>query len=210
MGDLIEPASGFWRDLAATLWRVGVALVIALVVGVGLGLTMGFWALAQRLLGSTVDVLRSVPVSALFPLMLLLLGLGNASKIMLVVIGAAPIVLVNTMYAVKNVSPTRKLAAKQMGAHELTVAIRVIFMSALPQILGGVRIAASLALVLVLVTEMWAGGNEGLGHRIMNSYMIYNTAETYATILVAGLIGLLINSVAFRYLDRIAGNWSGS
>jgi NitT/TauT family transport system permease protein len=199
----------FWLDILATLARFLISVILSMFIGILLGLIMGSFQKINRVLNIPIDIIRSVPVSALFPLMLLILGLGNASKIALVTIGCAPIVLVDTMYAVINTSVMRKTAAKQMGATPYTIAIRVVFMGALPQILAGMKIAVSLGLVLVLVTEMWIGSNDGLGHRILNSYAIYHTSETYATIILTGLIGWSINNVMVGILGSRLARWAG-
>jgi ABC-type nitrate/sulfonate/bicarbonate transport system permease component len=196
-------------NLAATCLRLALGFALGGAVGIGFGVAMGR---SQRIYDSlefVVDFFRSIPVAALFPLFVVFFGIGNSSKIATAVWSTALIVLVNTMYGVRGCSPTRERFAKTLGASRLQVLRTIVIPEATPFIVAGLRTGLSIALIVVIMTEMFLGTSSGLGQRIYNAALLYNAPELYFTIGLTGLIGYVLNQ-AFVLIERRLQRWSMS
>ena len=180
-------------DIVFTLYRVVVGFCVAATVGIPIGLLMGHSEKIYDALEFLVDFFRSIPALALFPLFLLFFGIGDEAKIGIVVFACALVILINTMYGVRNANKTRLMAAKTMGTNAIDIFRKVIFWDALPNIATGLRVSLSMALLVVIVTEMFLGTTLGLGQRIYNAHLIYRISEMYTAIILTGLLGYLLN-----------------
>ena len=195
-------------DLGATIWRVLCSFGIAVVVGVPLGVMLGASESAYRSVEFLIDFFRSTPSSALIPLFLLIFGITDINKIAIASFGAMLIVLFNNAYGVMNAKKTRVMAAQIMGVRRLHVFKDVMLMESLPQTFVGLRSAVSMALVIVIVAEMFIGSENGLGHRIIDAQQVFNVKEMYTSILVTGALGYLLN-LAFLLAEKRLIHWSG-
>lgn len=195
-------------DIGATLYRTVVGFFLAALIGIPIGIAMGYFRVLYNLFDFFVDFLRSVPATALFPLFLLFFGVGNLAKIAIVVFSSSLIIIVNGMYGVRTSSPQRVRFAKSMGASPLEIFRKVVFFEALPDIFAGLRVSLSLSLVLIVVTEMFIGTRIGLGLRIFNAHLTYRIDEMYAAIILAGLVGYLLNK-GFFAIERRVVHWAG-
>jgi ABC-type nitrate/sulfonate/bicarbonate transport system permease component len=202
-------AQGFiLQDMIATLVRVFLAFGIAIAIGLPLGLLLGRLERVYRSLEFLIDFFRSTPATALFPLFLLLFGVSDTSKISVAAFSSALIIIFNSAYGVIHGKKSRIFAARLMGASRWQIFRYIIFWESLPQTVIGLRNAVSLALVVVVVTEMFIGTNAGLGRRIIDAQITYNIAEMYAVILLTGIIGYIFNSL-FVLMERRLLQWSG-
>jgi NitT/TauT family transport system permease protein len=156
------------RDFLQTLLRVAYAFAIAACLGVPVGIVLGANENIYRSLEFVIDFFRSTPATAMFPLFLLLFGLGEFSKISVAAFAAWLVIVFNVAYGVMNARQTRMLAARSMGASTLRIFKDVIFFETLPQTFVGLRTAVSVALVVIIVAEMFIGAVDGLGHRIID------------------------------------------
>jgi NitT/TauT family transport system permease protein len=200
-GSLLHDA---WR----TLERVLIAFAIAAVLGVPIGIALGANATVYRCVEFLIDFFRSTPATAMFPLFLLIFGLGDFSKIAVAAFAAWLLIVFNTAYGVMNARPTRLLAARSMGASPLRSFRDVIFYETLPQTLVGLRAAISLGLVVIVVAEMFIGAVDGMGKRIIDAQISYELTDMYGSILVAGALGYLLN-LFFIAFERQVVHWSG-
>ncbi|MGX9963965.1 ABC transporter permease [Roseomonas sp. F4] len=217
---LPPPAEAFtetWRGFAGgtlahdtwrTVQRTGLAFLIATAIGVPLGVALGAQEKLYRGVEFIVDFFRSTPASALFPLFLILFGPGEGTKIAVAAFGAALVILFNAAYGVINARRTRVLAAQIMGASGPRILVDVLIWEALPQILVGMRSGISLALVIVVVAEMFIGSTDGLGHRVINAQMLFESGLMYGVIFVAGALGYLLN-LTFLLIEKRFVHWSG-
>lgn len=195
-------------DFWFTLVRVFYAFAIAAIVGVPLGIVLGASDRVYRSVEFLIDFFRSTPATAMFPLFLLLFGLGDFSKIAVAAFAALLVVVFNVAYGVMNARQTRILAAKSMGASRMRIFVDIIFFETLPQTFIGLRTAVSMALVVIIVAEMFIGATDGLGHRIIDAQISYNLTDMYGSILVTGAMGYGLN-LCFLVLEKYLIHWSG-
>ena len=195
-------------DFAVTVWRTVQAFLIAAVVGVPLGVLLGSNEKAYRSVEFLIDFFRSTPSSALIPLFLLIFGVSDINKIAIAAFGAFLIVVFNSAYGVINARKQRVMAAKVMGASRWQTFKDVLIWESLQPSFVGLRSAVSMALVIVIVAEMFIGSDNGLGHRIIDAQQVLNVKTMYAAILAAGALGYALN-ILFLVAERRIVHWSG-
>ena len=198
----------FTIDALMTLGRTIAGFALSTVIGIGLGLILGIDRRVYGYFEFIIDFLRSVPATALFPLFILFFGVGDFAKVTVVVFSCSLIILINTAYGVINSKKTRLLMVSMYGATRYQRFIKVVLPEALPQIFVGLRTAVSIALILVVVTEMFIGTTIGLGYRIYNAQLVYRTPEMYALILLTGIIGYALNQ-CFALIEKQLIHWGG-
>jgi NitT/TauT family transport system permease protein len=196
------------KDFAVTLWRTFQAFMMAAVIGVPLGVVLGSNEKAYRSVEFLVDFFRSTPSSALIPLFLMIFGVSDINKVAIATFGALLIVVFNSAYGVINARKQRVMAAKVMGASRWQIFKDVLIWESLQPSFVGLRSAVSMALVIVIVAEMFIGSDSGLGNRIINSQQVMNVRDMYASILAAGAMGYTLN-VLFLMAERHIVHWSG-
>jgi len=197
----------YWDDIMATLFRTGVSFGISTFIGVPLGLVIGHFLIMRRLFEALLDFARSIPATALLPLFLVLLGVGDSGKIALTCYSVTLIIAIYTMLGVANASKERLLYGKTLGASAFFLFTRIVFFDALPSIMSGLRASISLALILVIVAEMvMMGGEYGLGMRLYLLRFKTDYSGMYAMILTCGILGYLINWV-LKWLTSRYVHW---
>lgn len=197
-----------WKDIGSTLWRVILGFILAALIGIPVGLFMGYYKKVYYSFEILIDFFRSLPAISLFPLLMFIFGIGDTAKIATTVFSCSLIMAVNSIYGVTNSKSTRKIVAFLMDATQPEIFWKVILMDALPQIAVGMRTSLSLAIVVVIVTEMFIGTTWGVGHRIFEAQLTYRVPEMYASIIIAGLIGYQLNK-AFVYAENTIIHWNG-
>ena len=195
-------------DFGMTVWRTLQAFAIAAVIGMPLGVLLGSNEKAYRSVEFLIDFFRSTPSSALIPLFLLIFGVSDINKIAIAAFGAFLIVVFNSAYGVINARKQRVMAAKVMGASRWQVFKDVLIWESLQPSFVGLRSAVSMALVIVIVAEMFIGSDSGLGHRIIDAQQVLNVKSMYAAILAAGALGYALN-ILFLLAERRIVHWSG-
>ena len=204
--DLVQGGLAF--DLGQSALRTLKAFALAIATGLPLGIIIGSSRRTYRAVEFLIDFFRSTPATALFPLFMIILGLGDISKIAVAAFSAFLIILFNVAYGVMNATPTRRLAARLMGASRLRVFRDVTIFESLPQTFVGLRTAVSLALVIVIVAEMFIGSDSGLGKRIIDAQITFDMPSLYGTILLTGALGYAFNLSLFA-LERRLVHWAG-
>lgn len=194
----------FWKTVLRTFYATGIAAVIA----IPLGLVLGANEKLYRSVEFVVDFFRSTPASAMFPLFLVIFGVGDGTKILVAAFGALLVILFNVAYGVMNARKTRLLAAKVMGASPMRVLTDVMLLESLPQTFVGLRNGVSLALVIVVVAEMFIGSTDGLGHRVFEAQQLFEMPDMYAAIFAAGALGYGLN-LLFLLIEKRFVHWSG-
>jgi NitT/TauT family transport system permease protein len=213
----LESSRALWKgvfsgtlphDFLRTVTRTVYSFLIAVAIAVPLGIVLGSSDKIYRGIEFIIDFFRSTPASAMFPLFLVLFGVGEKTKIAVAAFGAALVILFNVAYGVMNARKLRQLAARVMGASSLRVLIDVTFWESMPQTFIGMRSGVSLALVIVIVAEMFIGSTDGLGQRVIQSQMIFDMPEMYASIFAAGALGYSLN-LLFITIERKFVHWGG-
>jgi ABC-type nitrate/sulfonate/bicarbonate transport system permease component len=200
--------AGFWAAMQETLMGWGIGLAVALVAGITLGLLLGSVEVLRRYTASTIEFLRPVPSVALIPLAVLLFGFQLQSTLLLVVYAAFWQVLIQVLYGVQDVDPVASDTARAYS-FPLRARIRyVIWPTALPYIMTGLRLSAAVALILAVTAELVIG-NPGIGNRIAVAQSSGAIEATYALVVVAGIVGVIVNLV-FRYIERRTLSWHPS
>ncbi len=200
-GDLL---ADFLRTVERTTYSIIIASVIALPLGVFFGSSVKLYRSVEFI----IDFFRSTPASAMFPLFLVIFGVGDETKILVASFGASLVILFNVAYGVMNARKTRLLAAKVMGASKFRILIDVMLLESLPQTFVGLRNGVSLALIIVIVAEMFIGSEDGLGYRVINAQMLFEMPDMYAAIFVAGALGYGFN-LLFLTIEKRYVHWSG-
>ena len=199
-------ALGF--DFVKTVYRTAASTLIAAVIAIPLGIVLGSSEKLYRSLEFVIDFFRSTPASAMFPLFLVLFGVGDRTKISVAAFGAALVILFNVAYGVMNARKTRILAARVMGASRIRILWDVMLLESLPQTFVGLRNGVSLALVIVVVAEMFIGSTDGLGQSVFEAQQLFNMPDMYAAIFAAGALGYGLN-LLFLTIERRFVHWSG-
>ena len=195
-------------DFLVTVKRTLEAFLIAAVIGVPLGVLLGSNEKAYRSVEFLIDFFRSTPSSALIPLFLLIFGVSDINKVAIAAFGAFLLVVFNSAYGVINARKQRVMAAKVMGASRWQIFKDVLIWESLQPTFVGLRSAISMALVIVIVAEMFIGSDNGLGHRIIDAQQVLNVKSMYAAILSAGALGYALN-ILFLFAERRIVHWSG-
>jgi NitT/TauT family transport system permease protein len=195
-------------DFVKTVYRTAAATAIAAVIAIPLGIVLGASEKVYRSLEFVIDFFRSTPASAMFPLFLILFGVGDETKISVAAFGAVLVIVFNVAYGVMNARKTRLLAAKVMGASRLRVLVDVMLLESLPQTFVGLRNGVSLALVIIVVAEMFIGSQDGLGHSVFEAQQLFEMPRMYAAIFAAGVLGYGLN-LLFLLIERRFVHWSG-
>jgi NitT/TauT family transport system permease protein len=198
--------AAFRNGLAATLGAWAGGMLIAIAVAVPLGLALG----SIRWLGAAcrvvVELMRPIPSVALIPLAIVIFASTTNVKMSLIVYAATWPILINTLYAMRDVDPLAKDTLRSFGFGRLAVLWRVTVPSAAPFVTTGIRISASIALVVVISAELFAGGG-GLGTYLSETQSGGGRTDLLlAGALWAGVIGLIIN-VALVRAERTAFRW---
>lgn len=195
-------------ETGATLARVFAGLALSMIAGIPLGMIMGYFDNIYKSLEFMIDFLRSIPPAVLFPLFMLFLGVGNKSKIGVVVFTCTFYILINTMYGVRSVKVLRIRVAKVMKLSRYDILKKIVLPESLPHIAAGIRIAASLSVILVIMFEMFAGTRLGLGRMVIDAQLLYETEVLYVGIITAGMIGYLMNKALVLSENRLL-HWRG-
>jgi ABC-type nitrate/sulfonate/bicarbonate transport system permease component len=192
--------------LAASLSRLAAGFALGGIPGFAVGLAMGWSARARGVLDPVVSALHPVPKIALFPLFLLLFGLGELSKLVAIALSAFFPMALNTMAGVRQIPTVCFEVARSCGAGALRTLWRVVLPGALPTTLTGVRIGVNSAFVLTLVVEI-SSANVGLGSMIWHAWETLRTADLYAAIAIIATLGVGLGA-GLRRLARAVAPWS--
>jgi NitT/TauT family transport system permease protein len=192
-------------DTLSSMYRVAVGFLIGAGLALPLGLSMGSSNRVYAWMNPLMQLLRPIPPIAYIPLAILWFGLGNAPAIFLIALGAFFPVLMNTIAGVRNVDGIYLRAARNLGAGQRTIFLRVILPAAVPYILSGMRIGIGTAFIVVIVSEMIAVNN-GLGFRILEAREYFWSDKIIAGMISIGMLGLAID-IAMNRLNNHLLRW---
>ncbi|MET9652877.1 MULTISPECIES: ABC transporter permease [unclassified Streptomyces] len=189
----------------ASLVRSFSGFGLALAVAVPLGLLIGWYRPVADLLNPLLEVFRNTAALALLPVFVLLLGIGETSKISIVVYACAWPILLNTISAVRHVDPTLLKLARSMDLSAPRLFQKVILPSAVPMIFTGIRLAGAVSILVLVAAEM-IGAKAGLGYLINASQYNFAIPQMYAGIITISAIGVTVNQLLVA-LERRLSSW---
>jgi ABC-type nitrate/sulfonate/bicarbonate transport system permease component len=201
----IWPTSEFLSEVGVSLKRLAVGFAIAAAIGIAVGLLIGSSRRARRMLEPFLEFTRAIPAIAIVPAAIVILGLGDASRIAVIAFGLCFPILVNTAEGVRSIPLEVRDTASMLHVGRVERMVRIYFPAALPSIMAGLRSAVSIGLILVVVSE-FVGEANGLGFWILSESYLYNVPETYAGILFLGLLGYVLNRL-FLVIERRVLAW---
>lgn len=192
-----------FRHLGVTLLRLAGGLALGSTLGIALGLTMGWSPRVRQTVDPLVAALHPIPKIALFPLLIVWLGVGEQSKIVAIAIAAFFPTVINTMSGVRGMNPVHLDLARVFGATTGQLFRRVLLPGSLPMVLSGVRIAANVAFLSTIAVEM-VTAQTGLGALVWQSWQLFRIQQLFATIVVIAIIGICLGSLIRGLAARVA------
>jgi len=179
-------------NLLATLWRQMLGYWLAVVLGVSLGLAIGYYRFAYNLLEPLIEVFRPIPGPAYLPVLVLFVGIGNEMKVTLVLVASLFPILLNTYGGVRSIDPVQFDTARTLGLTTLQTLREVVLPAASPQILTGMRISLAISLILAILSEMIVS-NDGLGYFTLLAERTFKVPDMYAGIFTLAMFGYVLN-----------------
>jgi NitT/TauT family transport system permease protein len=191
-----------WTNGAASLYRGGAGLALAVVVGAVLGILMAWWRAVDAFVGPLVEALYPMPKSALIPVTVLWLGFGDASKILLILLGCMLPVTLAAYNGARSSEQALVWSARSLGASRLRVLWDVVVPSALPELVNGIRTALALTFVLLVSSELIVA-RAGLGYLIgfLGEGGVYDAM--FAVVLVVAFLGFFADRIYQRATHRL-------
>jgi NitT/TauT family transport system permease protein len=203
--ELLSRAS-FWHHVGATMAAFAMALAISAVAGVALGLVLGMRRFAGEVAEPILSSLYTIPKVTLYPVMLLIFGLGMSAKVAFGVIHGMIPVMLFTMAAVKNIQPVLLRTARVLRLSPTQTAFSVLAPAVTPEIVTGLRVGFALTLLGVLIGEMFAS-QRGLGFLIINGIAVHDVRMTTSVTLIVVVFAVAANGLMLA-LDRRAHHFA--
>jgi sulfonate transport system permease protein len=195
-------------DLLISLQRAGIAFAAAVVVSIPLGLAMGTFTRFENAIDPILQMFRQTSALAVYPIFILLMGLGETSKVFVIFWATVFPLLMNTMSGVKQVDRRLIEMARMFGASKLQIFRRVTLPGAIPSIFVGLRLSAGMALLMLVASEM-IGANQGLGFKVMQAQYNFQIPLMFGAIVLLAGLGLLSN-YSLVFLQRRICKWADS
>ena len=208
---LMALASGFrgegWGEIfGSSMYRLLCGYVIAVACGVAVGLAIGSSKRTNAVLNPTIEIFRVLPIPAIVPPLIFLLGLDNALKITVIALAAFFPIALNTAAGVRAMDPVHLLVARTFRTPRSRILLGIQLPSALPYIFAGCRISLGIALIVTVVTEMIAG-SAGVGYYIVSMQYAMRAHDMYAAIILLSAIGYLLNRL-FLAVESRSIHWA--
>lgn len=192
-------------DIVPSLVRTLAGFAVAVVVGVALGINIGYFRRLDAWIRPVLEFLRALPAPAVVPAALILLGVGAQMRIAVIAFGSVFPVLLNTIDGTRRVDDLMLDTARAYGLAPLAIMWRVVVPAASPQIMAGIRTASAVALIMMVISELIAA-TSGIGALVLQSQRLFQVPQTYAGVLVIGTIGWLLTN-ALLAIERRSMGW---
>lgn len=199
----IGPA--FITDVLPSLGRLAIGITISIVVGIVAGTLIGLNRWLRELLEPMLEFFRAVPPPVLLPIVVVLMGPTDAMKIVVIVVGSVWPILLNTIEGVRATDSVMTETARSFAVTQAERLRYLVLPAASPRIMAGVRQSLSIALILMVISEL-AYSSSGLGYQIVFFQRNYLIAEMWSGILLLGLIGILLAAI-FGLVERRVLRW---
>jgi ABC-type nitrate/sulfonate/bicarbonate transport system permease component len=192
---------GVFQDLLPSIARLLGGWVLAVLVGVPLGVLIGRSRVASDLLDPSLQFLRAVPGPALIPVFIILLGTESTMRVSLIAFGSVWPILLNTIEGTRAVDPLQLETARAFRLPPHARLWRIVLPAAMPKIFAGMRVALALAVILMVVSELVASTN-GIGYRIQNAQIMFLLTDMWCGIVLLALLGCALNWLFIRVEHR--------
>lgn len=190
------------RDIQSSLWRAAAGFTIGSVVGIAIGAVTGRISIVNNYLSPFIQLLRPLPPVAIIPIVILWFGIGELSKLFSISFAVFFPVWINTHAGVRDIPKTFIWSAKTLKIKGFAILWKVIFPTALPFIVVGLRTGISIAFIMVFVSEL-AGASSGIGYQIYVSQLAYRMDRMMAALILLGLLGAMADIGLIRCISRI-------
>lgn len=194
-----------WTHLRASLVRSGAGFGLAVVLAIPLGAAVAWYSLLRDVATPVLEIFRNTAALALLPVFVLILGIGETSKIAIVLFACFFPILLNTISGVASVDPQLLRTARVLGLSPVATFRKVVFPAAVPTIFTGIRISGAAAILVLIAAEM-IGATAGLGFLINYSQLNFLIPQMYAGIITTSALGLAIN-YGLVALERRFSRW---
>lgn len=194
------------EHVGASLYRIFGALIASIVIGIPAGIAIGTSRVGRGILDPIVEFLRPLPPLAYLPLVIIWVGIGEASKITVIALSMLPSIILSTSAGVRSVSKDHVNAARALGASNRQVLTEVVLPSSVPSILTGIRIALGAGWTTLVAAELVAA-TSGIGFMIQSAAQFLVTGIVIAGIVVIALIAILLEYIA-RQIERRLVPWA--
>ncbi|WP_249435962.1 ABC transporter permease [Paenibacillus sp. Marseille-Q4541] len=192
------------ENFQASIIRSVSGLLLAICLSIPLGLAIGYYKPIAVILSPVLELFRNTAALALLPVFILILGIGETSKISIVLFACTWPILLNTVNGVRNVDPLLVKSARSLGLGSLKLFLKVILPASLPSIFTGIRLAGASSILVLIAAEM-VGAKAGLGYFINYTQYNFQIPEMYAGILTISALGLAINQGLVMIERRFSG-----
>jgi ABC-type nitrate/sulfonate/bicarbonate transport system permease component len=192
-------------DAVPSITRMLAGYVIAVALGVAAGFAIGLSRIFRELTEPVVEFMRALPAPVLIPVGIIVLGVGDSMKIGVIVLGSLFPVLLNTIEGVRGVDRTLLDTARTFGIPRAALLWRVVAPGASPQIMAGARTSLSVAIIMMVSSELVASDN-GIGYAVLQAQRSFAMPQMWAGILLLGILGFLFNA-AFALVERRVLRW---
>lgn len=196
-----------WLDIGVSTLRVAIGFGGAIIIGVPLGLLMARVTLIFRIIDPFLQFIRPVPPLAYIPLLVVWFGIGELPKVMLILIGTIPVIIIGTISGVKATPPLRLAVARTLGASEGQIFRHVILPSALPEIFTAARVGIGVAWSCLVAAELIAA-DQGLGWLVQYAGQALQVSVVIAGIIIIGILGYAMELV-IRLVEGRTVPWRG-
>jgi ABC-type nitrate/sulfonate/bicarbonate transport system permease component len=183
----------FGQQAIPSLYRMVVGYFFASVIGITIGIVIGSSKAIYRLLDPVLQFLRAIPPTAIIPVGILLIGIGDQMKMVVIAFGSMWPILINSADGARLVPTERLDTARIFGLNSVETLLRVIVPSATPMIAAGMRTGLSIAFIMIVVSEM-IGSTDGLGYYILSAQRTFAIPEMYGGIVLLAILGYLLNT----------------
>jgi len=192
----------FGQQAVPSLYRMVVGYFFATVIGVTIGIIIGSFKKIYQLLDPVLQFWRAIPATAIIPVGILLIGIGDQMKIVVICFGAMWPILINSADGARLVPTERLDTARIFGLTPIETLLRVIVPSASPMIAAGMRTGLSIAFIMIVVSEM-IGSTDGLGYYILQAQRTFAIPEMYGGIGLLAILGYLLNVLFVQVEKRV-------
>lgn len=194
-----------WTAIGVSLLRIFGGFLLGAVPGLLLGLTMGLFRPVRAAMDPLIAAWYPIPKIALLPLIMLLFGIGESSKMVTIALGVFFLVQANTTAGVVNIERIYLDVARSFGAGRLDFYLTIALPGALPLIIAGLKLGMGMALLLIVAAEM-IGAKSGIGYMIWTGYQTFDLEQMFVGLLLMSALGFLF-AVGLDALERVIVPW---